>query len=409
MRTFGWIGLTYLYAVFVVAALPAPLGDFLFYRSDIFSLSIFVFAAALVIFPILGAIAFALSRLPEKARHMAGRWTALIAAVGIVDIFLAMFTLYLVGVLNWKWLNYLIKHPVIALAVCILPAAIIIYKQADKNGLIERVKHVGCLALVLAPLLIGYSILSSPDLTGSRAAGTKNERHLVFIVLDGWPSQYLHAYNPEAPASVFDEVLNDARVYLGAQTSAAWTGAYFGTLYNGDTLVVEGDKRRRRATKSLGARLQAHNVGVRFMNFHRNGIPDSSSAHRSDHKGLRSYFLTEKYYWVPSALGLDYHLTLAGPAIAQNFSWFVPRALFDWLNQMPKPAQKKKKSALMDVLMPELRRIRQHHDKSFTLFHSSWNTVGSGGAVDLSQIPKAQAITAPPGDAKAKIRANDYR
>ncbi len=409
MKLFGWTGLTFLYAVFVIAALPALLSDFLFYRSDIFSFSVFVLAAALVIFPILGAIALALSRLPEKARSMTGRLAALIAAIGIVDIFLAMFTLYLVSLLNWKWLSYLIKHPVIALGVCILPAAFIIYKQADKNGLIERVKHVGCFALVLAPILIGYSILSSPDMTGERAAGTRNERHLVYLVLDGWPSQYLHAYNAQAPAGVFDEVLGDARVYLGAHSSAVWTSAYFGTLYNGDTQVVEGNRRSHQAAQSLGAFLQGRNVGVRFINFHRNGIPDSSSAHRSDHNGLRSYFLTEKFYWVPSALGLDYHLTLAGSAISQNFMWFVPRTLFDWLNQKPKTGQKKKQNILMDVLIPELGRIRKHHDKSFTLFHTSWNDIGSGGTADLSQIPKAQAIAAPSGDATTKIRANDYR
>lgn len=409
MRHFGWIGLTFLYAVFVVASLPAPLGDFLFYRSDSFSFSIVVFSGALAIFPIFGAIALGLSRLPDKARNITGRMAGLIAAVVIVDIFLAVLTLYLVSILNWKWLTYLIKHPIIALGVCILPAAFIIYKQADKSGLIERVKHVGGFALVLAPLLIGYSIVSSRNLAGASSDGTRNERHLVYIVLDGWPSQYLHAYNHDAPKGVFDDILGDARIYLGAQTSAAWTSAYFGTLYNGNAQVVEGDRRRRRATPSLGALLQARNIGVRFINYHRNGIPDSSSAHRSDHKGLRSYFLTERYTWVPNALGLDYHLTLAGPAIAQNFMWTVPLALFEWLNSSPDSDPKNKKNELIDVLVPELKQISQRHDNSFTLYHTGWNKLGSGGTVDLSQLPIAQAISAPPGDATVKIRANDYR
>ena len=409
MRRFGWIGLIYLYALFAVASFPAPLGDFLFYRSDSFSFSVIVFSGALAAFPIFGVIALALSRLNDKARTMMGRMAALIAAVVIVDIFLAVLSLYLVSVLNWKWLTYLIKHPIIALGVCILPAAFIIYKQADKSGLTERVKHVGGFALVLAPLLIGYSIISSRDLAGAGSDEVRNERHLVTIVLDGWPSHYLHTYNNEAPKGVLDDILGDARIYFGAHTSAVWTSAFFGTLYNGDAQVVEGDRRRRRTIPSLGAQLQARNVGVRFINYHRNGIPDSSSAHRSDHKGLRSYFLTERYAWLPRALGLDYHLTLGGAAIAQNFMWAVPLALFEWLNPGPGGDQKSKKNELMDVLVPELKQIRRRHDNSFTLYHTGWNELGSGGTVDLSQLPKAQVSNAPPGGATSKIRANNYR
>lgn len=410
MRTLGWVGLVYLYAVFAVAGFPALLHDRLFYRSDIFSLSVVVLAASLIVFPIVGLIAFALSRLPERARRLTGRWVAFIAAVLIVGIFLALFMIYLGGVLNWTWLNHFIKNAAIfVLGGCLLPAGVIIYMQSDKDGLIERVKHVGNFTLVMALLLIGYSVLSSHWPAGESARGSEKGRHLAFIVLDGWPGQYLHAYNPEAPANAFDEVLGDARVYLGAHTSFPETHVYFGTLYNGDTQVSAGAYRRLRSTKSLGARLQARNIGVRFINFHRNGIPASSAAHRSDHKGLHSYFLTERYYWIPQALGLDYHIVLSGPAISKNFKSSLPRALFEAANPS---AYSERENVLTEVLIPELRRLRQKHRRSFTLFHSAWAGLGRNsekiGRFDLLGAQKVD----PNETAKLRvheIRANNWR
>lgn len=419
MRTLGWVGLAYLYAVSAVAGIPALLNDNVFYFSDIFSLSVVVLTASLIVFPIVGLIAFALSRLPERARRLTGRWVAFIAAVGIVDIFLALFTLYLVvtlylvDILNWTWLKHFIKNPIFAAIFvfggCLLPAGVIVYMQSDKDGLIERVKHVGSFALVMALLLIGYSVLSSHGPAGESERGSEKGRHLAFIVLDGWPSQYLHAYNPEAPANAFDEVLGDARVYLGAHTSFPHTHQFFGTLYNGDTKVLGGDWRGLRSTKSLGARLQARNVGVRFMNYHRSGIPDSSAANRSDHEGLRSYFLTERYYWIPQALGLDYHIALSGPSIAKNFKWFLPRALVKAANPS---AYSERENALTEVLIPELRRMRQKHRMSFTLFHSAWARLGRNSEkIGLLDLPGAQKVD--PNETAMlpvdEIRANNYR
>lgn len=419
MRTLGWVGLAYLYAVFAVAGIPALLNDNLFYFSDTFSLSVVVLAASLIVFPIVGLIAFALSRLPERARRLTGRWVAFIAAFGIVNIFLALFTLYLVvtlylvDILNWTWLKHFLKNPTFAAIFvfggCLLPAGVIVYMQSDKDGLIERVKHVGSFALVMALLLIGYSVLSSHGPAGERARGSEKGRHLAFIVLDGWPSQYLHAYNPEAPGNALDEVLGDARVYLGAHTSFPHTPGYFGTLYNGDTQVAAGDWRRLRSTKSLGARLQARNIGVRFINFHRNGTPAASAAHRIDHKGLHSYFLTERYYWIPQALGLDYHIALSGPSIAKNFKWFLPRALVKAANPS---AYSERENALTEVLIPELRRMRQKHRMSFTLFHSAWARLGRNSEkIGVFDLPDAQKVD--PNETAMlpvdEIRANNYR
>ena len=413
MRTLGWVGLAYLYAVFAVAGFPALLNDYLFYYSDIFSLTVFVLAASLFVFPIVGLIAFALSRLPERARRLTGRWVALIAAVVIIDIFLALFAFYLIGIMNWTWLNKFTNNPTIAailvLGGCLLPAGVIIYMQSNKDELIERVKHVGSFALVMAVLLIGYSVLSSPGPAGMSARGSEKGRHLVFIVLDGWPTQFLNAFNPEAPTNAFDEVLGDARVYLGAHTSFPHTHQFFGTLYNGDTKLLGGDWRRFRSTKSLGARLQARNIGVRFMNYHRSGIPDSSAANRSDHKGLRSYFLTERYYWIPRALGLDYHIALSGPSMAKSFKWFLPRALSKAANPTP---YSDRENVLTDILMPELRRMRQKHRQSFTLFHSAWARLGRNSEISRTVgLPGAQKID--PNETATlpvdEIRANNYR
>lgn len=138
MRTLGWVGLAYLYVVFAVAGFPLLLNDVLFYRSDIFSLSVVVLAASLIVFPVVGLIAFALSRLPERARRLTGRWVAFIAAVLIVGSFLALFTIYLDGILNWTWLNHYIRNAAIfVLGGCLLPAGDIIYMQSDKDGLID--------------------------------------------------------------------------------------------------------------------------------------------------------------------------------------------------------------------------------------------------------------------------------
>lgn len=404
----GWLGLVYLYCILVIIGLPGLFGDYLFYHSDIFSLSVFTLAAAFVIFPAVGAVAYAISRAPRKISRLAGEWAPLVAITGIVDIFLGYLLLFLVVWLNWDWLNHIIIHPVIALAVCVLPAAILVLKHTDKSGLIERTKHIGIFSLIGAPLLIGYSVFSAQARLQEPVREKPSQHHLVLIVLDGWPSQFLHAYNPDAQLTPFDDALAEGRVYLGAHTSAAWTAGYFGTLYNGNTRIIGGDKRYNPVDESLGARLQADKIRVRFFNYHRNGIPDSSAAHRSDHEGLRSYFLSERYDWIPQSLGLEYHVALSGKSISKNFGWFLPRWVYGLANPTSARADK---NLLVEVLIPHLRRNRNEHTSSFTLFHTGWKSLGNSSDVSVSKLPDAQKITQDEDTdfPVEKIRRDNYR
>lgn len=408
MRYFAGAGITFVFCVFAALAVPAALRDDLFYRSDIYSMSLVLSVAALTLFAPAALVGLGLSRLPTKTAALVGRAAAYVAAIGIIDIFLALALLYLVGVLNWAWLTKLVKHPIIAIAVCALPAAAIVYLHKDKAGMIARVKHVGCLALVAAPILVAYALTSARISTVAKASRPNDGRHLALVILDGWPSQHLHSYNPDAPPNAFDKVLEKAAVFLGAYTSAGWTSAYFGTFHNGNPRVVAGEKRKRPPTASLGAHLQKLGVGTRFMNFHRNGIPEGSNAHRTDHKGLRSYFLTENFAWFPRLFGLEYHLCLSGPAMTQNLKPPFANRLFALANPA---AAHDRRNILTELLMPELRNLRDRHRNSFTLFHASWNELGNHPEFEKLVLPGAQKIeNEKSGSFPAeKIRANDYR
>lgn len=403
MSRIGTLALAYLYAVFLAAVIPGLCGDYLFYRSDFFSLLVMTLAAAVMLLPVTLLAALLISFLPRQACSFVSRWSALLAAIGIVDLFLAIGFLYLIGLFRWNRLISATHHPLVVIVMALLPAAALVLLHRDRDGLIVRISHVGISALICAPLLAGWSVLSAWSRVPS---DTAHRRQLVMIVLDAWPSQHLHVYNPQAPRSALDDVLPQARVFDRAYTSAVWTGGYFATLYNGAPGAVAGNASDYWKKKSLGAALQDKGVGVRLMNFHRNGIPDASAARRHDHRGFRSYYLTENYAWIPAALGLDYHLTLSGHAISQALRQGVPLALFDWLN--PVPAEQRR-NAFTQILMPELRRMRHRYRDSFTLFHTRWHNLGRGRGGSVVALPKAQASGEPDPDLVKRIRANDYR
>lgn len=407
MRKIAILSLAFLYALFFVAGLPGLLRDYLFYRSDIFSLSVFVSAAALAMLPLTATLFLIASKLPGSMKDWIIRWAGLIAAVGITDIFLASLLIYLVGAFNLTELQRIIHHPLLVVAGCLLPAALLVLLQSERDQLVTRVTRLGCFALLAAPLLVACSVLLGNGKTVSAKDDPGKSRHLALVVLDGWPSQYLSIYNPDTPVDAYASITNKARIYLGARTSAVWTNSYFGALYTGNTKPVHGTPHLLAENKSLAASLQESGVGVRLMNFHRNGIPEASSARHNDHKGLRSYYLTENYLWIPHALGLDYHVALSGGAIGQNFTG-VARTLFDKMNASP---PKEHSNILIDVFMPELRRMRQRYNKGFSLFHIAWNNIGSGIKADEELLPRAQnsAPVSGGGNIAARVRANDYR
>lgn len=185
-------------------------------------------------------------------------------------------------------------------------------------------------------------------------------------------------------------------------TSATWTNGYFGTLYSGEPAATFESKRAREDGRNLIGELQQAGVAVRWIAFHQNGIPEGSAARVSAYRGLRSIFLSDRFGWLPRALGLDYHLVLPSGALDSLFMGDAERRLFHWLNRGPA-----RQNLFIQVLLPEVRQIRGTARRTATIFHLGWQA-----AIGADRPPAAWEADDPLDEVDriyAQVRANDYR
>jgi len=285
---------------------------------------------------------------------------------------------------------------------CLAGSAWALSRHRDRAGIEARVIR---LARVLAPaLLLGLVILVVQG-RAPRATG-EDPRHVVVVVLDAWPADYLHTFNPGAPERGVDSLFARGRVYRAMHTNATWTHGYFGALYLGSTTSMYSG---RAALHHVGwgggahawdlwSGLEREGVTTRWVVFHQNGIPESRAL--SDYRGLRSIHFTQRFAPLFDALGLDYHLVMCGPASRKMAVSPRRRALFGPLN-----AGADVEDALNDVLLPQMRSLQRRTDRSFLLFHTGW----TAGRVTL---PVAWEESAPLTERErlvAAIKKNDNR
>lgn len=288
--------------------------------------------------------------------------------------------------------------------LALVGAALATARTAGRARIAERVQTLcvatatACLALLAVHLAIHYA----PFKSGDRA-----QKHVVLIVLDGWPADLLNTFNAEMRKRPVDDLFRKGRVYHGMRTNANWTHGYFGALYWGNTEGVWRSRQSRSLSttssdgdsfpqRNLLGELQSLGVRARWITSHRLGIPESRPITR--YAGLRSMFLTHRHAWLPRALGLDYHLVMPASEKSSLYETPAQRAVFRFVDAGGG------KNPLLDVLLPEMEKIRVGTAESFLVFHTLWQ-MGMKGQPQAWETGGRGSFK----KALGRIRARDYR
>jgi Sulfatase len=400
------LGTFFLLSVLLVAGLHMLLGDYLLFFSDPLSLSVYLGAASFVVLPGLLLLCLPLTLLSKPRREKLRLYAALGLAVLVATVFIMLAVSFIGTWFDITLIKRIARKPFLFFAICAVPALGAIVVRRSPKEIAARTEQLGLALLAVAIVGLPLVQLIQPERGIAKAPGS--EKNLVLMILDGMPTQYLNSYRPAAPVGPLDRLAAEGLLFTQTRTSAAWTYAYFGTLYGGSTRVVAAPRDNKPAVDSLIARLQRGGVAARWISNHRNGIPEGSAAHTNDYRGLRSYLLTENTAWIPRLLNLEYHLAIANPGIAQNFRGAFGRAVFDWLNGK----YEKKRSLLTGLLLPQLREQEANGGRSFTLFHMYWGGIGPAVQQARAKLPNAQEnedLNGLPDNAIQTIRDNDYR
>lgn len=150
-------------------------------------------------------------------------------------------------------------------------------------------------------LLVGsifYGYLARPKIAQNLSDSNKS---IVYIVIDALATDEISRYNPkEAHTPNFDRLVSQGIVFDKMRTSYTYTYGYFAALFRGSADITQSTK------ESIISKLQKKGVNVSWSTFHSNGIPETSLIYGYD--GLKSFFLTQNYVWLPQFLHLPYHV-----------------------------------------------------------------------------------------------------
>lgn len=301
--------LAYLTAVSLVLMVPYFVHDELLFHSDVVSTALVLaaLAAALAIpLGVLFILAWVLNSRSERAlKSLAAIPIALILsgfAVAVLERYVFTFS-SLMG----------LSAAIVLLTGTFCAIFAVFFWRSEFLG---RVQTLGIFSTVL-----GFSVLAiGLSYTHLRAAFAQEgePKHLVFLVIDGFPSQLTRTYNPSAKPTVFDDVARRSTAFLNARSNKVYTNGYFGLIYSGRTDLPHGGYRRGQAhPPDLLKVLQEKGVRTRLINFHANGLPQSNGM--TGHSGFRSILLTENYAWLPEVLGLEYDIFLSWPKTRIGF------------------------------------------------------------------------------------------
>jgi len=138
-----------------------------------------------------------------------------------------------------KVLNDITRAKELVVVTCYVLAFIGVFVfDKNYNDRIEAVVGIGTKFSVGIILLVLITV-SYNQLTLLQIIGKHNEtgKHLVLVVLDGLPTQYLHTYNSDAEPTTMDKVLKESLVFKNFYTSFPKNYRYFGTLYNSSPVI----------------------------------------------------------------------------------------------------------------------------------------------------------------------------
>lgn len=399
--------------VFVVTAFGL-VEDSLFFQSDLKSAFVLVVALSIPLWIAL-TIAFVLSMLltrrqPERAVLFLGNILATVILADVPYFFLAgldkefrIFDLF--RKLDAEYLF------IVLWAILVGGAGFLVAKASVKQNLAGRTALLASLAarIALAGFIGSVILLRAGEPLATGQTNAPPARHVVLLVLDGWPAQYMRAFNPAASPKTVDGLFDRALVFPNVRTSGAWTNAYFGTLYKGSpefTFARIGLGKRLLGQVSgtddnLLSVLQRLGVRTRVMTYHRNGMPEGSASVVSGYRGLRSVFLTFEHTPALDALGLDYNLVIPGGG-ARSI-WGDQRKAF--VRKLLGARNPSYGNILTELLVPQMRKMQGSTRRSFMVFHTGWKLGGIS-------LPAAWDNGVPTGDGGrivADARAQDHR
>ena len=398
---FNSFGILSIVSLVSIAGMHSLFNDVLIFYSDPYSQFVY-FGAMTLLITILLSLLFSpvlciITRLPQKAQHFIQLFS-----IGCILSAYVLLLINLGAYYNLQTFVRIIKpiynNPLILLAI-IAPCFVLVFVfQNSFKEIQQRLLLLGKLfslfLIFFVPLSIIYNHISHTCVM--QQCNTDNNNHLVMIVLDGWPSQYLHHYNPDAPPTVLDPLTEKGLVFNHAYTNYPYTNAYFGFLYSHDP---KAGMRRSNYQDNLLSNLQNHNVQAQYIVSHRNAIPEGSAAKVNHYKGLRSYFLTTNTGWLPNILGLDYHTIVAHHMFAYRYIRNnLGQSLYYWLNT---DANGEFTGHTLADFAYLIRRNQQKSGQSFTLLHTQWDSL-VGNDPNIRPIFEAQ-------DGKTIVKKLDFQ
>jgi Sulfatase len=426
-----------LFSVSVVLVVTAfgLFGDILFFKSDIASAFMVVFVISSVVFSFAVAAYLALVFFNPSSQHSGSKYVGQL----FTSLIIANCGYFLLNAVDVKFgatwrakrllSPYFSAYPEFLWLLFWCVGLAFVWHKISISQQREVFLHRGkTLAFVgTAVSLLVFVLLSGHKILGERnvQADDRAPRHLVLVILDGWPSRYGKVFSPSAATSTTNDVINEGVLFRNVRTNCVWTSCYFGTLYLGSPkfafshgldLWIGGARSRVWATlrlrlwneafdsrENLIALLQRQGVKVRTFHFHRNGIPEGSAAKLSNYSGFRSVFLSSLNTWILDVLGLEYSMQFTGPT-RNTLEEDARRYIVARLLPSP-PTIDTYSNVLTDMLLPEMRRIRDGGRKSFIIFHVDWPLGGAKIPQAFDENPSAGAVD----DVVKKARRIDYR
>jgi hypothetical protein len=335
------LGVLLLGALLLLGAAHLACKDHLLFQSDAWSLTVYFGAMGLASLPVLAVLALATGlgrRLAPKLFRVFHAIFVLTATTAVVAVFVVLVTRAVGGSVQRFF-----SSPA---AFCTAVGLVTILALFQLQSLIDRVER-------LSLVLLGAVVLGIPAMIawnhfaprGPSSAGD-TPKHLVVIVMDKFPAQLIHAYNPDIAPSLWDDFLRQGRVLREMRTAAPYTHRFFGALYTGKWAPKMRDAASPISKGNLLSTLQAEGVNAQWIVSYQNALPEGSEAQTADYRGLRSFLLSENHSWLPRLLGLDYH------------AYLDPRLPYD--------------NIFTECLLPQFQERAAGHRNTFTLCHFNW-------------------------------------
>ena len=241
-----FLGIISMYSVYLVVGAHVIFADDLLFRSDPYNLAVYLGANALASSVLLLVFAVPMVLVSERCQSAVYRNSSLLMAGMICSTFCLL--LIKTSGIQQQFLPGPIGLMVIS-AMCVSPIlGAFFLSETYRKEIVKRVKILGKVTTIVIVILVPTAVMSNhvgilPAFSTRSDAG----KHLLLIVVDGMPSQYLRTYNSEAIPTDFDDIFQNGHVFTNMRTSVPYTYGFFGVLYTGDRKhgVLRGKRTRR--------------------------------------------------------------------------------------------------------------------------------------------------------------------